>query len=83
MAAGTPAVAARVGGIPEFAADGENALLVAPDDDAALAAALRRLANDPVLRDRLAAGGRARADELSWARIAPRYVSIYRRVAHA
>ena len=83
MAAGTPAVAARVGGIPEFANDGENALLVPPDDEDALAAALTRLASDDALCERLAAGGRARAAELSWARIAPRYVNLYRRVAHA
>jgi glycogen(starch) synthase len=83
MAAGTPAVAARVGGIPEFASDGENALLVPPGDEGALAAALTRLASDVALRERLAAGGRARAEELSWARVAPRYVSLYRRVAHA
>ena len=83
MAAGTPAVAARVGGIPEFATDGENALLVPPDDEHALAAALTRLASDDALRERLAAGGRACAEGLSWERIAPRYVTLYRRVAHA
>jgi glycogen synthase len=83
MAAGTPAVAARVGGIPEFASDGENALLVPPDDEDALAAALTRLASDHALRERLAAGGLARAEELSWARIAARYVTLYRRVARA
>jgi glycosyltransferase involved in cell wall biosynthesis len=83
MAAGTPAVAARVGGIPEFASDGDNALLVPPDDVDALAAALTRLAKDDALRDRLAAGGLASADELSWRRIAPRYVTLYRQVARA
>ena len=46
-------------------------------------AALTRLASDDALCERLAAGGRARAAELSWARIAPRYVTLYRRVAHA
>jgi glycosyltransferase involved in cell wall biosynthesis len=83
MAAATPAVATRVGGIPEFASDGENALLVPPDDPEALAAALTRLASDGALRERLVSGGRARAEELSWERIAPRYVALYRQVARA
>jgi glycosyltransferase involved in cell wall biosynthesis len=83
MAAGAPAVASRVGGVPEFASDGENALLVPADDPPALGAALARLANEPALRDRLMTGGRARAEELSWERIAPRYVTIYRQVARA
>ncbi len=83
MAAGTPAVAARVGGIPEFARDGDNALLVGPEDADGLAAALVRLTGDPELRERLVAGGRAQAEQLSWSRVVPLYEEIYQRVAHA
>lgn len=83
MAAGTPAVATRVGGIPEFARDGENALLVAPEDADGLAAALVRLTGDPELGGRLAAGGRAQAAQLSWSRVVPLYEEIYQRVADA
>ncbi len=82
MAAGTPAVAACVGGIPEFARDGENALLVRPDDAGQLAAALVRLVADSGLRSRLIRGGRAQAAEYSWSRVAPLYETIYLRVAH-
>lgn len=82
MAAGTPAVAARVGGIPDFARDGENALLVPPDDPDRLAAALTRLVGDRELRARLTEGGRVQAALLSWAHVAPRYLTLYRRVAH-
>lgn len=82
MAAGTPAVATRVGGIPEFARDGENALLIAPEDAEGLAAALVRLTGDPELCGRLAAGGRAQAAQLSWSQIVPLYEEIYQRVAH-
>lgn len=80
MAAGTPAVAARVGGIPEFARDGENALLVPPDDADRLGAALVRLVTDPALRKRLSDGGRAQAELHSWSRVAPLYEDLYRRV---
>ena len=80
MAAGVPAVATAAGGIPEFARDGVNALLVPPGDAKALATAIARLAFEPELRDRLIARGRATAQAHAWARIAARYEDIYRRV---
>ena len=43
LAAGTPFVAAAVRGVRELLTDGENALLVAPDDPKALAAAIGRV----------------------------------------
>jgi glycosyltransferase involved in cell wall biosynthesis len=57
MASGIPVVATGTGGSAEYMRDGENCLLFPPDDDRALAAAVRRLAEDPGLRDRLRAGG--------------------------
>jgi glycosyltransferase involved in cell wall biosynthesis len=51
---GLPVVAAAVGGIPESVAGG-GAVLVAPDDPVALAAALERWMTDPALRSRLRA----------------------------
>jgi glycosyltransferase involved in cell wall biosynthesis len=58
MAAGLPVVSTAVSGIPELVRDGENGLLVPPEDPGALASALLRLATDVPLRDRLAAAGR-------------------------
>jgi glycosyltransferase involved in cell wall biosynthesis len=58
MAAGSAVIASRVGGIPELIEEGEDGLLVPPGDPDALAAALRRLLDDPALRGRL--GNRAR-----------------------
>ena len=58
MAAGLPVVSTAVSGIPELVRDGENGLLVPPEDPRALASALLRLATDVSLRDRLAAAGR-------------------------
>lgn len=81
MAAGTPAVATSVGGIPEFASDGRSAVLVSPNDPDALGAALVRVATDEELRRRLVEGGRAVAARLSWSRLVPRYEELYAEVA--
>lgn len=61
MLAGRPVIAARAGGIPEIAADGDTALLVPPGDAAALTGALATLLRSPDLRARLASRGRAHA----------------------
>lgn len=58
MAVGRPVVATGTGGSAEYLRDCVNALVVAPGDAAALAAAVRRLADDAALRARLVAGGR-------------------------
>jgi glycosyltransferase involved in cell wall biosynthesis len=60
QAAGVPVVATPVGGIRETVVDGETGLLVPPRDPAALAAAIRRLLDDPDLARRLADEARRR-----------------------
>ncbi len=59
MASGLAVVASSVAGIPEIVTDAVTGLLVAPADAAALAAALRRLAEDATLRATLGAAARA------------------------
>lgn len=58
MAMGRPIAATRVGGIPNAIEDGQNGLLVAPGDPAALADAIERLARDPDLRKEIGQAGR-------------------------
>lgn len=58
MAVGVPIVATRVGGVPEMVTDKESALLVAPRDVGALAAALGLVLTDARLADELAANAR-------------------------
>ncbi|HEX4010892.1 MAG TPA: glycosyltransferase [Solirubrobacteraceae bacterium] len=57
MGMGRPVVATAGGGTTEFIAHEHNALVVAPDDPAGLAAAVGRLAADPGLRASLVRGG--------------------------
>lgn len=58
MSAGVPVVASRLSGIPELVEDEVSGLLVPPRDPTALAHALRRLHDEPALRERLALAGR-------------------------
>jgi glycosyltransferase involved in cell wall biosynthesis len=63
MGLGRPVVATARGGSAEYLRDGVNALVVPPDDPAAVAGAVRRLAEDPGLRARLREGGLTTARE--------------------
>jgi glycosyltransferase involved in cell wall biosynthesis len=61
---GRPVVGTRVGGIPDLVRDGENGLLVEPEDTRALADALVRILADRELAAGL--GARARASVEPW-----------------
>jgi glycosyltransferase involved in cell wall biosynthesis len=63
LVAGRPVVASRVGAIPEVLRDGRDALLVPPDDPAALAAAVTRVLQEDDLARELVESGRRRAGE--------------------
>ena len=56
-------------------------VLVPPDDVDALAAALRRLIENPEERDRLAGGARARTTFPSWGEQAARFARVLERLA--
>lgn len=60
MSCGLPVVASDLSGIPELVQDGVTGLLTEPGDAARIAAALRRLLEDPALRRRLGSAGRER-----------------------
>jgi glycosyltransferase involved in cell wall biosynthesis len=65
LSVGVPVVSTAVGGVPEVVTDGENGLLVPPGDAEALAIAMRRILEEPGLRERLAAGARPSVEALS------------------
>ena len=66
MAAGCAVLASDLPSTAEVVRNGETALLVPPGDVAATAAALRRLHDDPALRQRLAERARAAAPRYTW-----------------
>ena len=58
MATGLPVIATKVGGIPEVIQDGQNGILVPPQDPVSLANAICRVLDDHKLAASL--GGKAR-----------------------
>lgn len=78
MRAGVPVVASAVGGIPEVIAHRRNGILVPPYDVNALAAALKEIANDAVLRDQLREEAKATvASRFSARRLGADLISLY------
>jgi glycosyltransferase involved in cell wall biosynthesis len=67
MAVGVPTICTRLG-TEDYAADGENALIVPPQDPNAIAAALRRVRDDPDLCERLVRNGLDTARRFTWKR---------------
>jgi len=79
LASGTPVVAARAGGIPDLVDDGEHGILYEPSAPQEGVKAVRELLASPGLRRRLAARGRARAEECDWSHETRRLVLQYRK----
>ena len=63
MSYGVPVIGSRVGGIPDWLADGETGILVDPRDVTELARSIDAILRDPALAQRLGARGREVAEE--------------------
>lgn len=81
QAAGTPVVAAAVGGLTTVVRDERSGLLVDGHDPGDWASALSRLLDDRDLRTRLEAGALEQARLFSWEATADRTLEVYRRAA--
>ena len=77
MEFGLPIVATRAGGIPEIISDGDNGLLVEPDNADQLRYALLRLLNDKPLAQRLGSRGKVVAQAYSPDRMTEQYLDLY------
>ncbi|MBC8263875.1 MAG: glycosyltransferase family 4 protein [Anaerolineales bacterium] len=78
MAAGRPIVASDIDGYRGVLADGEEGLLVQPEDERRLADALVRLLKDPALRERMGRQGQATATDYDWHKVAQQVLDYYR-----
>ena len=70
-------VSSSGGSLPKV---GEEGLLVPPNDEAALTAAIVRAWTDPALRRDLAERGKHQAAQFTWPRTARQTLSIYEEV---
>ena len=82
MAAGLAVVSTHSVGVSDCLRDGENGLLVDPDDVPALAAALTRAVEDETLRRRIAADGIAECRRVySWRTVGRQIMDVYAQIA--
>jgi glycosyltransferase involved in cell wall biosynthesis len=77
MACGCPVAASDRGVVAETC--GNAALLFDPEDEEAIADAIRRIVEDDVLRERLRVDGPVRAAGFRWEDVAARHAEVYRR----
>ena len=79
MSSGLPVIAARAGALPEVVGkDGETGILVPPADSDALAAAVKRLLDDELLRKKMGEAGRERVRKhFNWKQAAEKTVQVY------
>ncbi|HEX4463050.1 MAG TPA: glycosyltransferase family 4 protein [Solirubrobacterales bacterium] len=76
-AAGKPIIASDIGGLSDVVVDGETGLLVPPANAVALAAAIKRLVDEPALRERLGVAAHGHAAEFSPGRVVPQFEQAY------
>jgi glycosyltransferase-like protein len=81
MSAGLPVITTDIPVFREYLTHGEDALLVPVGNPEALAGAMRSVAEDVSLRERLRAGGDRVADRFTWEQTAADHVRIYEGVA--
>ena len=79
QAAGTPVLAAAVGGLTTVVRDGHSGLLIEGHDARDWAAALRRVLEDADLRLRLEAGALEQARRFAWEHTAAQTLEVYQR----
>jgi glycosyltransferase involved in cell wall biosynthesis len=77
QACGVPVLCANSSSLPEVA--GEAALLVDPEDTAAITAAIERLVSDPLLRHELALAGLENVRRFTWEETAVQVLNVLER----
>ena len=79
---GRPVIATPVGGLPEQIRDGKTGLLAETVSPQAIAASIKRLADDRALLNHLAGNALSYAEEdIGWKNLAPRFSEVLEEVA--
>ncbi len=82
-ATGLCIVTTNVGELPYLWRDGEDALLVPPNDPKAMAQAVRRLLTEPDLAARLSHNARQKVEQFDWSVILPQWEALFQEVLAA
>lgn len=80
MACGLCVVSTNVGGVPWLIDEGENGLLVPPNDHERMANKIRKILTEPGLATKLSRGARQKAEHYDWQTILPQWDSLFREV---
>jgi glycosyltransferase involved in cell wall biosynthesis len=81
LASGLCVVSTSVGGIPYLLHDGQDALLVQPDDALAMSEAIRQIITTPSLAERLSTEGRKNALSRDWSILLPQWEQLLNRIS--
>jgi len=76
MASGIPVIGTKTGGIPEIICDGENGLLVEPENSHDIAKKINLLIQDDELREKLGQNGQMTASKYDYKLIGEKYAEI-------
>ena len=80
-ACGLCIVTTDVGELPNLWKDGEDALLVPPSDPEAMAAAVKRILEEPGLPGKLSTNARCKAEQFDWSVVLPKWERLFCDVA--
>ena len=83
LAADLPVVSSDIAVLREYLTSGESALMTKVADPESLAAGMRRMATDALLRETLVQGGRTLLPAYSWPRAAEEHAELYARVGQS
>jgi len=76
MALGLPIVSTNVGGMPFLIASGTDGLLVPPNDEYALAVAVKQLLHQPVFAKSIAFNARKKAEQFDWELVKEKWFEV-------
>ena len=76
MALGLPVVSTNVGGVPYLIEDGNNGLLVDPNDAMAMARNIELLWQDAKLSQKLSLNGRKTSENFDWKKVKPLWLEL-------
>ena len=80
LASSKPVVAGSIPTLRELVSESRCALLVTPDAPGELALAIRRVDEEPGLREKLVSNARAACRDASWENVAARHAEVYGRL---